>query len=99
MNDLTEIIDRQKKEIVDFIDGVRKESYEYGGQDAIRKEIPKFAEWICKSFDIHRTSDELIDEWLYSMAIAEKIKEQKEDSQETEPDNVILQDFFKGDSQ
>lgn len=74
MNNLTEIIDRQKKEIVDFIDGVRKESYEYGAQNAIRKEIPKFAEWICKSFDIHRTYNELIDEWLYTMAIAEKTK-------------------------
>lgn len=50
-----------------------------GGQDAIRKEIPKFAEWICKSFDIHRTADELIDEWLYSMAVAEQLKEQKND--------------------
>lgn len=40
MNDLTEIIDRQKKEIVDFIDGVRKESYEYGGAGRNQKRNP-----------------------------------------------------------
>lgn len=37
MNDLSEIIDRQKKEIVDFIDGVRKAIYEQGRADKYKE--------------------------------------------------------------
>lgn len=37
MNNLTDIMDRHKKEIVDLIDGVRKESYEQGKKDAIEE--------------------------------------------------------------
>lgn len=42
------------------------------------------------------------DELLYQsirVTDIEKLRKPKEDIQETEPDSIILQDFFKGDSQ
>lgn len=65
MNDLTEIIDRQKKEIVDFIDGVRKAIYEQGRADKY-KEITS-AYMLLTEKQVEEIRAEAIDEFVNAL--------------------------------
>lgn len=44
VNNLSDLFKEHKRNIIDFIDGVRKQSYEQGRKDA----IDEFANWLVK---------------------------------------------------